>query len=485
MTETSFDKDTTLSRLVAVKQLFEAFSNRSMAYSFNHVVGLITFGGSAKFIHNFCNDFERFVNIVRDLHAVGNTPLYDALSLGVDQLEEIKRTFPECRLRILCLTDGNDVGSKCKPVETAIRLLKANIVVDSVIVGEVVNTVLHSISNATGGCCFKPKTLEDALKIFEMETVLSLEGRKLKHKYSAEALKTVEDLRNILKNCAYDEKPEDKIPVEVSEKVLPVHIFVTKSKKEQKKCNSMDKGIQIQTRILQELRELHCLPHPCFKVYPSESNIYFWQILMMGPTDSPYENGVFHLYCKFEQEYPVKPPVLRFSTPIYHCNINSVGRICHNILDRNYSARTSMKEILTAVFGLLMMPEADDPLDSVLAEQYLTKKHVYLEEAKKYTATHANTKMEDMEKKLLGSAIEDDPVPKHLSCPLTKSLFIDPVRTPAGNVYERRAIEDHLKRNKTDPLNGKPLEPGELKPHHQMESMVKNHRRRQIQETSL
>lgn len=48
---------------------------------------------------------------------------------------------------------------------------------------------------------------------------------------------------------------------------------------------------------------------------------------------------------------------------IYHCNINNVGRICHNIFDRNYNAQITMREIFDAVFGLLISPEPEDPLD--------------------------------------------------------------------------------------------------------------------------
>lgn len=36
-------------------------------------------------------------------------------------------------------------------------------------------------------------------------------------------------------------------------------------------------------------------------------------------------------------------------------------------------------------------------------------------------------------------------VPQHLICPLTKKLFVDPVKTRHGAVYERKAIEKHLK----------------------------------------
>uniref|UniRef100_A0A673KKG5 UBC core domain-containing protein n=1 Tax=Sinocyclocheilus rhinocerous TaxID=307959 RepID=A0A673KKG5_9TELE len=123
----------------------------------------------------------------------------------------------------------------------------------------------------------------------------------------------------------------------------------------------------------------------------------FWRIVMKGPPETPYENGTFELYCQFGHDYPVKPPVVRFYTPIYHCNINSVGRICHNIFDRNYSADVTMREILDAVYGLLILPECD---------------------------------------------VE---VPPHLVCPLSGKMFIDPVKAKGGYVYERRAIEEHLK----------------------------------------
>ncbi len=36
-------------------------------------------------------------------------------------------------------------------------------------------------------------------------------------------------------------------------------------------------------------------------------------------------------------------------------------------------------------------------------------------------------------------------IPQHLICPLTKKMFIDPVKTVYGTVYERKAIEEHLK----------------------------------------
>uniref|UniRef100_A0A3B1JSW3 UBC core domain-containing protein n=1 Tax=Astyanax mexicanus TaxID=7994 RepID=A0A3B1JSW3_ASTMX len=155
-------------------------------------------------------------------------------------------------------------------------------------------------------------------------------------------------------------------------------------------------------RILQELKSLHCDPHPYCTVLPSESDFSFWKILMQGPPETPYEKGVFELYCEFETEYPVKPPLMKFLTPIYHCNVNSVGRICHNIFDRNYSAQITMRQILDAVYGLLIVPEPEDPLDSVLAEEFLLNKDKYDEEAQRNTESNANQSIDETEKVISG-----------------------------------------------------------------------------------
>uniref|UniRef100_A0A3Q3WJW9 UBC core domain-containing protein n=1 Tax=Mola mola TaxID=94237 RepID=A0A3Q3WJW9_MOLML len=122
-------------------------------------------------------------------------------------------------------------------------------------------------------------------------------------------------------------------------------------------------------RILEELRSLVNFEILFFNISA------FWKILMEGPPDTPYEKGVFELFCQFGPDYPVKPPLVRFVTPVYHCNINSVGRICHNIFDRNYNAHITMRDIFNAVFGLLIVPEPEDPLDRLKPSQTLWPFH--------------------------------------------------------------------------------------------------------------
>ncbi|XP_054888462.1 uncharacterized protein LOC129361571 [Poeciliopsis prolifica] len=465
-----------IKKINAVKELFDNFATRSMAYDFHHVIGLVKFDSFVKTLHTFTENLEKFKEHLRDLEASGCTLLYDALRRGARELEKVKERFPDCRLRIICLTDGNDSGSQIDPVAVTVKLLKSDITVDSILLGNVENNMLHGISNATGGCCFKPQTTKDGLKLFEIETVLSLEQRKPKKKLAASSI-SKSGLMGLFAAHGYDEYPETFLPSQINGRVT-----LTESTLKKKICESKDgRFMEKEKRILEELRSLHCDPHPFFRVFPSESDVTFWRILMQGPPDTPYQSGVFELYCQFGPDYPVKPPVLRFVTNVYHCNVNSVGRICHNIFDRNYNAHITMKKIFDAVYGLLIIPEPEDPLDSILAEEFLTNREMYEQEAKRHTKEHAGKSLDDMEKKLVDSVPQF--VPQHLLCPLTKKMFVDPVKTVYGTVYERKAIEEHLKQHKYDPLAGpgNELEMSDLMSDWNMKKMVMDYRSQQIQ----
>ncbi|OEL35882.1 Protein PEROXIN-4, partial [Dichanthelium oligosanthes] len=53
-----------------------------------------------------------------------------------------------------------------------------------------------------------------------------------------------------------------------------------------------------------------------------DSNIFKWTALIKGPSETPYEGGVFQLAFAIPEQYPLLPPQVRFLTKIFHPNVH-------------------------------------------------------------------------------------------------------------------------------------------------------------------
>lgn len=143
------------------------------------------------------------------------------------------------------------------------------------------------------------------------------------------------------------------------------------------------------SRIQKELAEISLDP-PCnCSAGPKGDNIYEWVSTIMGPATSPYEGGVFFLDITFPQDYPFKPPKVVFRTRIYHCNINSSGAICLDILKDNWSPALTISKVLLSVCSLLTDPNPNDPLVSSIAQQYMHDRETHDRVAVEWTRRYA------------------------------------------------------------------------------------------------
>ena len=53
-----------------------------------------------------------------------------------------------------------------------------------------------------------------------------------------------------------------------------------------------------------------------------------WEAIIIGPDDTEWEGGIFKLLIEFTDEYPTKPPIVKFISKMYHPNIYTNGSIC-------------------------------------------------------------------------------------------------------------------------------------------------------------
>ena len=115
-------------------------------------------------------------------------------------------------------------------------------------------------------------------------------------------------------------------------------------------------------RIQKELAEISLEPPTNCSAGPKGDNLYEWVSSIMGPAGSPYAGGVFFLDIHFPSDYPFKPPKVTFRTRIYHCNVNSSGQICLDILKEQWSPALTISKVLLSFCSLLTDANPHDPL---------------------------------------------------------------------------------------------------------------------------
>jgi len=142
-------------------------------------------------------------------------------------------------------------------------------------------------------------------------------------------------------------------------------------------------------RIQKELAEITLDPPSNCCAGPKGDDIYQWVSTIMGPPNSVYQGGVFFLHVNFPQDYPFKPPKITFRTRIYHCNINSQGAICLDILKDQWSPALTISKVLLSICSLLTDCNPQDPLVNTIAQQFLYQKDLHDENAREWTRRYA------------------------------------------------------------------------------------------------
>lgn len=113
---------------------------------------------------------------------------------------------------------------------------------------------------------------------------------------------------------------------------------------------------------------------------------------LKGPSDTPYEGGIFYVDIELDDQYPFVPPKMKFITKVWHPNISSAsGAICLDILKDQWSPALTIKTAMLSLQALLSTPEPNDPQDAVVAKQYLTDKKGFDRTAMEWTREYAHS----------------------------------------------------------------------------------------------
>jgi ubiquitin-conjugating enzyme E2 A len=130
-------------------------------------------------------------------------------------------------------------------------------------------------------------------------------------------------------------------------------------------------------RLMRDFKRLQKDAPVGIQAAPLNNNILAWQAVIFGPDDTAWEGGTFKLLLEFNEEYPNKPPAVKFLSKIFHPNVYGDGKICLDILQNQWSPIYDIAAILTSIQSLLSDPNPASPANSEASTLYENDKREY------------------------------------------------------------------------------------------------------------
>lgn len=336
-------RESQLSRLDVLKQMFEALINRMVAYNYNTHVGLVSFASKAEIFMPVSHVLENFRRATTELRATGDTALWDALDVAANQIQDYEARYAGAKKRIIVISDGLDTKSKDNSSHSICsKLLRQGISVDSICLGSQHNQQLMTVSHLLGSYCFVPTSLENAMAICEMEPFLSLVQRpEIRPRAPAgrsHQLFAVRFFRSMHRAFPTmvdnDTLPPIRQHKNLCDDFVELKNLAGKTTGPPTQTQDNSRTRRRMTRLMTEMKTIATSAHAKRDIYVSVTDMSFWKIVMQGPDDSPYSEGTFLLYLHADEGFPTFAPKARFITKIKHPNVNPHGKVCHSVSSR-------------------------------------------------------------------------------------------------------------------------------------------------------
>ena len=147
----------------------------------------------------------------------------------------------------------------------------------------------------------------------------------------------------------------------------------------------------LHNRIKKEYQDLQKEKNSNVQVKLVNNDYRHWKGRIKGPIDTCYQGGIFDVDIIIPNDYPFKPPKMKFDTKIWHPNISSVtGAICLDILKNEWTPALTIRTALISLQALMCEPVPNDPQDAVVAKQYMSDINLFNQTAKHWVEEYAN-----------------------------------------------------------------------------------------------
>lgn len=121
-------------------------------------------------------------------------------------------------------------------------------------------------------------------------------------------------------------------------------------------------------RLLKDLSNINKSAGETIFAQPLEDDMLTWTAVIVGPPNTPYENGTFSLILTFDESYPNHPPEVSFVSEMFHPNIYPNGDLCLDIIKNRWSPSYDVLGILLSIQSLLNDPNNKSPANPEAAQ---------------------------------------------------------------------------------------------------------------------
>ncbi|EMG47610.1 Ubiquitin-conjugating enzyme E2 2, partial [Candida maltosa Xu316] len=160
-------------------------------------------------------------------------------------------------------------------------------------------------------------------------------------------------------------------------------------------------------RLMRDFKRMQQDPPSGVSASPLPDNV-MKNAVIIGPSDTPFEDGTFRLTLQFDEQYPNKPPQVRFISDMFHPNVYASGELCLDILQNRWSPTYDVSSILTSVQSLLNDPNISSPANVEAANLYKDHRSQYVKRVRETVENSWNDDEDDEDEDEDEDNIEED-----------------------------------------------------------------------------
>jgi ubiquitin-protein ligase len=146
----------------------------------------------------------------------------------------------------------------------------------------------------------------------------------------------------------------------------------------------------IAARINNEYKRLTKKPMEFVTFEMNETNIYEWKFVLSNPHSTYYKGGKYEGIVTFPKDYPLKPPIVKFTSKLFHPNVYHDGKLCISILHEGtdetgyehdcerWSPILNVQTIFMSIISLLDDPNDESAANLDAAKLWRDDKESYL-----------------------------------------------------------------------------------------------------------